>query len=104
MALSHITEETFPKEVLEASEPVIVDFYADWCGPCKMLAPVIDELAKEYDGKIKFVKLNVDEASSIAAAYSVMSIPTVIRFENGKAAKKMVGFRSKDAVIRELLL
>lgn len=98
----HITNETFQNEVLDSNVPVLVDFFADWCGPCKMLAPIIEELAVELEGKIKVVKLNVDEADIPAKEYSVMSIPTLILFENGKAKNKIVGLRSKEDIIKEL--
>jgi thioredoxin 1 len=75
---------------------VLVDFYADWCGPCKMLGPVLDNLAEELKGKVKIVKVNVDELSEIAQEYGVMSIPTLILFENGTMTKQNIGFLSKD--------
>ncbi len=104
MNLLQLTTDNFTQEVLESDIPVIVDFYADWCGPCKMLAPVVDEIANEYEGKVKVVKLNIDEANDIAAKYSVMSIPTLILFENGNDTNKLVGFRSKEAILREFSL
>ncbi len=96
MSVEHYTDDNFDKEVLEADGPVMVDFYADWCGPCKMAAPVIEELADEYDGKVKIGKLDVDASNSIAAKYGVMSIPTVIVFVNGKEEERRVGFAGKQ--------
>lgn len=86
----------FETEVLKSDQTVLVDFYADWCVPCKMMAPVVDELAKEYEGKVKVGKLNVEESSDIAGNYSVMSIPTFIVFKDGKAVDKIVGGVSKE--------
>ena len=91
-----VTKENFEKEVLKSDIPVIVDFWATWCGPCKMIAPEIEKLAKELDGKVKVCKLNVDENTEIAIKYQVMSIPTVILFNNGEVEKKAVGYRTAD--------
>lgn len=104
MELLHITNENFDSEVLKSDIPVLADFYADWCGPCKMLAPIVEELAGEYAGRLKVVKINVDQADQVAATYSVMSIPTVILFKNGEAAAKTVGFVSKENLIKNLEL
>ena len=90
-----LTNQNFKEKVLEADLPVLVDFYADWCGPCQMASPVIDELAKQYEGKIKVAKLNVDQLQSLAQQYGVMSIPTVIIFKNGQEFKKIIGFPGK---------
>lgn len=91
-----VTKATFEQEVLQAKVPVLVDFWAPWCGPCRMLTPALEELARELDGKAKVVKVNVDEEPELAAKYGIMSIPTVIAFKNGQAAGKTVGFRPKD--------
>jgi thioredoxin 1 len=85
------TDANFQKEALESDIPVLVDFYADWCGPCKMMAPVVAELADEYAGKVKIGKLNVDEQSETASKYRVMSIPTMMIFKNGTAVDTVVG-------------
>lgn len=85
-------EKTFEQEVLGADMPVLVDFYADWCGPCKMMAPNIARLAQAYDGKIKVGKINTDENTSLAVKYGIMSIPTVILFKNGQEAARNVGY------------
>ena len=90
-----LTQENFAAEVLKASTPVLVDFWAEWCGPCKMIGPVLDELAAEYDGKVKIGKVNVDQNRELAAEYSVRSIPTLLLFHQGQVADQMVGLRSK---------
>ena len=91
--------ENFKEEVLNSEKPVLVDFYADWCGPCNAMAPVIEELAKELEGKAKVGKVNVDENSDIAVEYNVMSIPTLIIFKNGKEEKRLVGLRDKEELL-----
>lgn len=101
MEILHVNTENFEQEVLKNAGPVLVDFYADWCGPCKMLAPVLEELAKELDGKVKVCKLNVDDSSKIAADYSVMTIPTLILFKDGKDSVQTVGFKTKNDIISE---
>ena len=96
MALVELTDQNFEKEALRAKMPVLVDFYGDWCMPCKMASPVIEELAQEYKGKIKVGKLDVDKNSKTAQKYGVMSIPTVIIFQGGKEVKKQIGFPGKE--------
>ena len=91
--------ENFEKEVLKSEKPVLVDFYADWCGPCNAMAPVIEELATELDGKAKVGKINVDNNPDIAVEYNVMSIPTLIIFKNGKEEKRLVGLRDKEELL-----
>lgn len=91
-----ITESNFEEEVIKSEMPVLVDFFAVWCGPCKALSPVIDELAEEYKGKIKIVKVDVDENSNLASRFSVMSIPTLVFFKEGKAVDQAVGGMTKD--------
>ena len=93
------TAANFDAEVLKADQPVLVDFYADWCGPCKMMAPIVEEVAREMEGKAKVGKLNVDDNMEIAARYGVMSIPSLILFENGEVKNKSVGFIPKEAVL-----
>lgn len=92
------TDANFKKEALEADKPVLVDFYADWCGPCKMMAPVIEELANEYEGTVKIGKLNVDDNPDTARQYRVMSIPTMIIYKNGEAVDTVVGVIAKNAL------
>ncbi len=94
-----LSSENFKKEVLNSEKPVLVDFYADWCGPCNAMAPVIEELAKELERKAKVGKINVDENSDIAVEYNVMSIPTLIVFKNGKEEKRLVGLRDKEELL-----
>lgn len=96
------TSENFDAEVLNSDKLVLVDFFATWCGPCKMMAPVVEALAGEYDGKVKVGKLDVDEAGDIAARYGVMTIPTIILFKNGEIAYKTVGVQNK-AVLTDAL-
>lgn len=91
----NVNDESFEQEVLKADRPVMVDFFAEWCGPCKMAAPVIEELAEEYKEKVKVVKLNVDEGRQTAAQYGVMSIPTVVFFKDGQEVARQVGFPGK---------
>ncbi len=95
MPVLHLTDAAFKKEVLESNLPVLVDFWAPWCGPCKMIAPVVEELAKEYDNKFKICKMNIDEDSKTASQFGVMSIPTLIFFKNGKAVDQVVGALNK---------
>ena len=97
-----ITRENFEKEVLKSDIPVLVDFWATWCGPCKMIAPNVSQIAEEYEGKIKVAKLNIDEDMDLASEYKVTSIPTLMLFENGEEVKREVGFMSK-AEIEEML-
>ena len=91
-------ESNFEAEVLKSDLPVFVDFYADWCGPCKMMSPVIDKLAEEFDGKIKVGKVNVDENGDLAVRYGIMSIPNMVFFKNGEVADRVVGAIPKPAM------
>jgi len=91
-----LTKENFDLEVLDETTAVLVDFWAPWCGPCQMAKPVLEELAKEYEGKVKFGKVNVDEAGELAGKYGVQSIPTVVLFVDGKEAERVVGFNGRE--------
>ncbi len=101
MSALHIKGNEFKNEVLSCTDPVLVDFFAEWCGPCKRLAPTIEEIAQEYEGKIKVVKVDVDEANAVAAQYGIMSIPTLILFKDGNVSGKIVGLQSKEGIIKE---
>lgn len=90
-----ITEQTFESEVLNQPGPVMVDFWAPWCAPCRHLAPIVEELAGEYEGRVSFAKVNTDESPNIAARYGIFSIPTLIVFKNGQPVKQLVGLRPK---------
>ncbi len=92
----HITKENFQTEVVESDRPVVVDFWAEWCGPCKMAAPIFESLAEKHGDKIKFAKLNIDEQGELAVMNRVMSIPTFIVFDGGKAVDRMIGLSSEE--------
>ena len=98
MSITKLTADSFEKEVLQDTGSVLVDFYADWCGPCKALAPILDELSGEYAGKCKIAKINIDEASDIAQQYGIRSIPTMIFFKNGEKVDQVVGGMQKPAL------
>ncbi|HKS63057.1 MAG TPA: thioredoxin [Xanthobacteraceae bacterium] len=96
MSVSKVSDADFDAEVLKSSEPVVVDFWAEWCGPCKQIAPALDEIAGAMNGKVKIVKLDVDRNPATAAKYGVMSIPTLMLFKNGELASRQVGAASKQ--------
>ncbi|MBU6428706.1 MAG: thioredoxin [Cyanobacteria bacterium REEB65] len=98
-----VTDGSFSKEVLEADKPVLVDFWATWCGPCKMIAPILDEMASEHADKLKVVKLDIDENASTAQKYGVMSIPTLILFKGGEPAERLVGYMPKAQLESKVL-
>ena len=97
-----VDNENFESEVLNSEEPVVVDFWAPWCGPCKMIAPVLEELADEYEGELKIAKINVDNNQGLAQKYQVSSIPNLVFFNEGEAVDRQVGFTSKEAIVEKV--
>ena len=102
MSILHFSDTDFKKEVLESKLPVVVDFWANWCGPCKMIGPIVEELAKEYAGRVKIGKLDVDTNPQSASAYGVMSIPTLMFFKGGKVMNQVNGALSKSALKQKI--
>jgi thioredoxin 1 len=99
MGIVHVSDATFKDEVLNSEEPVLVDFWATWCGPCRMVAPVVEEIAGDTEGKLKVAKLDVDANVVTSSEYKIMSIPTLMVFKGGKVVDKLVGFMPKDAMM-----
>jgi thioredoxin 1 len=102
MALLHLTDKNFEEEVVNSPVPVLVDFWAEWCGPCKMLNPVIEEVARDLSGKLKVAKVNVDDAQELAVRFGIMSIPTLLVFKQGKVVGQIVGAMPKDQLLAKL--
>ncbi len=100
--ISTLTDATFDETIGTSAEPVVVDFWAEWCGPCKMIAPILDEIARENAGKVTVAKLNVDENPDVARRFDVMSIPTLIVFKDGTAQKRLIGAKGKGQLLAEL--
>ena len=100
--VKEVTDSSFEREVLQANKPVLVDFWAEWCGPCRMLAPTLDAIAAEHSDAISFLKLNVDDNPAISATYGIKGIPTLILFAEGKEVERIVGAAGKDAIVRTI--
>jgi thioredoxin 1 len=102
MSAAQVTDSTFQQEVLESETPVLVDFWAPWCGPCRMVAPVVDEISEQYDGQVKVVKVNTDENPSVASQYGIRSIPTLMIFKGGQRVDMVVGAVPKTTLANTL--
>jgi len=100
--VTQVSDGTFEAEVLRSETPVLIDFFAEWCGPCKMMAPVLDEIARDYQGKLKVVKVDVDESGEIAARFGVTAMPTFVLLKNGQEAYRRIGAAPKPVFLREL--
>jgi len=102
VSVTPVTDQTFTEQVLQSDKPVVVDFWAEWCGPCRMVSPILEELSNEHGDKVSFVKLNVDENPQTAASYRVTSIPTLNVYSGGQVVKQIIGARPKSAILAEL--
>ena len=101
-AISTLSDATFDEEIGAADEPVVVDFWAEWCGPCKMISPILEEIANEQGGKVRVAKLNVDDNPNVTRRYEVMSIPTLIVFRDGEPVRRLIGAKGKGQLLQEL--
>ena len=102
MPVLQLSDSDFKSQVLDSDVPALVDFYTTWCGPCKILAPIVEEIAKDYDGKLKVAKVNVEEAASVATKYSIMSVPTIIIFKKGQVVEQISGVVSKSVLKKKV--
>ena len=102
MSVSVVTDQTFDSDVLMSDKPVVVEFWAEWCGPCRMVSPILEELSNEHGDKVSFVKLNVDENPQVAASYRITSIPTLNVYSGGQVVKQIIGAKPKSAIINDL--
>jgi thioredoxin 1 len=102
VSVSVVTDQTFDSDVLMSDKPVVVDFWAEWCGPCRMVSPILEELSNEHGDKVSFVKLNVDENPQVAASYRITSIPTLNVYSGGQVVKQIIGAKPKSAIINDL--
>jgi thioredoxin 1 len=102
MAVNVVTDQTFDSEVLMSDKPVVVDFWAEWCGPCRMVSPILEQLSEEHGDKVSFVKLNVDENPQVAASYRITSIPTLNVYSGGEVVKQIIGAKPKSAIMGDL--
>jgi thioredoxin 1 len=100
--ITHLTDSTFDEEIKSSEQPVLVDFWAEWCGPCKMIAPTLEEISKDFVGRLRVFKLNVDDAQAIAQRFEVMSIPTLILFKDGEPQLRIVGAKGKGQLLQEI--
>jgi thioredoxin 1 len=100
--LTALTDATFEEEINSSDQPVLVDFWAEWCGPCKLIAPILEELATTYDGKLRIVKVDVDDSPDVARQHEIMSIPTLVVFQDGVAKKRLIGAKGKGQLVQEL--
>jgi thioredoxin 1 len=98
----NVTSADFETKVLKSDVPVLVDFWAEWCGPCRMIAPIVDEIAAEYDGKLRVVKVDTDKDSQIASAFGVLGLPTLMLFKNGKPVESIMGYKPKGEIVKKL--
>jgi len=99
---THVTDDTFEAEVIQSNMPAIVDFWAPWCAPCHMIAPILEEIAADYDGQLKVAKLDVDQNPQVATQFGVMSIPTMILFKDGEAVERLIGYMPKERLLEKI--